>query len=364
MPNNKDHHFVPQFYLRNFGIGNSISLFNLLKNKHIPKAAISGQCQKSYLYTHDPQIEKNFSKAENEFARVINKIIQRGAPPKQWSEEHRSLMRFVIIQKERTPAAGRETQERMATIAEFVMKNHPPPPQVNPQTIKLSWINPILFTLQMMEKMAPTLMDLQMKILVNETNIEFIASDSPIAIVNQWTMGSPDDGGTALAHSGLQIFLPISPRYVILFYDGQIYNVGRQGSEQVKMVAVNDVNSINGLQLLTSESNLYGKVTQKDVSKLPLHWRQLKSHRFKTIRVVSEDGKDKDVYQFRPQPNVNLKLSFVRIVEKAKTVSPEMKKRMHRRLSTILQQKISKSTEFLLEKQLGPTYYRVVEEDG
>lgn len=362
MSKSKDHHFVPQFYLRNFGVGNSIPLFNLQKNKYVTEASIPGQCQKPYLYTRDPQIEKNFSKAEDEFAPIIMKVIQSGTPPEQWSEEHRSLMRFVIIQKERTPAAGRETQERMATIADFVMKNNPPPPQLDPRTVKLEWINPILFNIQMMEKMAPTLMDLSMKILVNETNTEFITSDSPIAIVNQWTMGTPDDGGTALAHSGLQIFLPISPRYVVLFYDGEIYNVGRQGSKQVKILSADEIYSINGLQLLTAENNLYGKVTEKEVSKLPLRWRKLKSKQFKTFRVVSEDGKDKDVYQFKPQPDINLKLSFVRIVGKMRNVSAEIKKRMHRRSAMMMHQKLSGSMEFDLEKQLGPSNYHVVEE--
>jgi len=362
MPNNKDHHFVPQFYLRNFGIGNSISLFNLPKSKYIQEASIRGQCQKPYLYTRNPQIEKNFSKAEGEFAPIVEKIIRSGTLPEQWSQEHHGLMSFVIIQKERTPAAGEETKARMKTIAEFVIKNHPPPPELDAEKIRLEWINPILFSIQMMEKMAPTLMDLSMKILVNETTTEFITSDSPIAIINQWTMGNPDDGGTALAHSGLQIFLPLSPRYVVLFYDGEIYNVGRQGSEKVKIITTNEIISINGLQLLTAESNLFGVVTPANVSKLPLRWRRLKSNRFKTVRVESEDGKEKDVYQFRPQPDIGLKLSFIRIVEKMKNVPTETKKRMHRRSSAMLQQKISKSTEFNLRKQLGPKYYRIIEE--
>src|ERR1051325_11171029 len=43
MANNKDQHFVPQFYLRNFGVGNSIGMFNIPHRRHFPRASIPGQ---------------------------------------------------------------------------------------------------------------------------------------------------------------------------------------------------------------------------------------------------------------------------------------------------------------------------------
>ena len=361
MPQKKDHHFVPQFYLRNFGSGNSIPLFNLNKNIYVPEASIPGQCQKPYLYTRDIRFEENFEKADTEFSKIIQKIIRTSSLPRSWSEEHHSLMRFVIVQKERTPAAGRETQERMITIGDFVMKNNPPPPDLDVRKVKLEWINPILFNMQMMEKMAPTLMDLSMKILINETNTEFITSDSPLAIINQWTMGSAEDGGTALACSGLQIFLPINPKLLILFYDRQIYNVGRQGSESVKIVRTDDVNSINGLQLLSAENNLYGKVREVDIAKLPLHWRKLKSVKFKTLRVVYLDG-EKDVYQYRPQPNTNLNLSFVRLVSEMKKVPLGVRRKYHRKLSSMIQQKISKANDINFDPGAIAKEYITLEE--
>jgi hypothetical protein len=53
MPDNKKHHYVPQFYLRNFGVGSSISLFDIQRRRHIPRATIPGQCQRAYLYGSD-----------------------------------------------------------------------------------------------------------------------------------------------------------------------------------------------------------------------------------------------------------------------------------------------------------------------
>ena len=46
MAENKNHHFVPQFYLRNFGNGGSIGLYNFSRAVHMPTASIKGQCQR------------------------------------------------------------------------------------------------------------------------------------------------------------------------------------------------------------------------------------------------------------------------------------------------------------------------------
>ncbi len=57
MPHNKDQHYVPQFYLRNFGVGDSIALFNLKRRVHVDCASIPGQCQRAYLYGKDGPVE-------------------------------------------------------------------------------------------------------------------------------------------------------------------------------------------------------------------------------------------------------------------------------------------------------------------
>src|SRR5665213_1801359 len=131
MPQNKSHHFVPQFYLRNFGVGNSVSLFNIPQMKQVPRAPISGQCQGDYLYTRDTRIEKNIGKIEHECAKVIAQVIQTGGLPRQLSKEHQKLMEFVLLQKNRTPAAGRATEESMQKSLEFEVRGNPPPPDLD-----------------------------------------------------------------------------------------------------------------------------------------------------------------------------------------------------------------------------------------
>ncbi len=340
MAQNKRHHFVPQFYLRNFGVGNSISAFNIPQMKHIPTAPVSGQCQGDYLYTRDIRTEQNISKIEHESAKVIEQIIRTGVLPRQLSKEHHKLMVFVLLQKTRTPAAGREVEESMQKSLEFEVRGNPPPPDLDPNNLKINWVNSMLFNIEANLPLAPALMDLSMKLLVNESGVEFITSDSPVAVVNQWCMGDPKDGSTALACAGIEIFLPISPRFTIFFYDKSIYNVGRQGSEAVVVKSPVDVRSINGLQLLTADTNLYGKIDQGEYLKLPGHWRGMKNDQWRMERLVSTDGKDQRINQYKPQPNIHLSLRFVRIVKAMKHIPAPVKRRTYRYPPSVVERKL------------------------
>ena len=64
MPQNKNHHFVPQFYLRRFGSDRFVAAFTLAGRRHVPRASIAGQCQRPYLYGKDPAVEAKLSAIE------------------------------------------------------------------------------------------------------------------------------------------------------------------------------------------------------------------------------------------------------------------------------------------------------------
>jgi hypothetical protein len=337
MPQNKSHHFVPQFYLRKFGVGNSVSLFNIEQMKPVPRAPISGQCQRDYLYGRDAKAEQKIGKLEDECARVMAQIIHAGVLPQRGSKEHRLLVEFALLQRSRTPAAGKATEESMQRALEFEVSGGPPPTDLDPDNIKINWKNSKLFNIEANVPIAPAMMDLAMKLLINESGVEFITSDSPVVVVNQWCMGDPKDYSTVMAASGIELFLPLSPQFAVLFYDKKIYNVGRPGSEVVLVKNPVDVRSINGLQLLTADTNLYGKIDLEEFKKLPGHWRGMKNDKLLIQRLVSTDGKYQKINQYKLQPDINLKLSFVRIVQAMKQIPTSVKRKMHRYPPVVLE---------------------------
>lgn len=69
-------------------------------------------------------------------------------------------------------------------------------------------------------------------------------------------------GNTGLGTKGLQIFLPLSPQYLLVFYDGVTYEIGKEEISKEKefivdVVDINDVRQMNDLQWLNSLENVY-----------------------------------------------------------------------------------------------------------
>ncbi len=84
MANNKNHHFVPQFYLRRFGSNGRVALYNLDSKRHIPQASIAGQCQRAHLYGRDQRVEsapERVNAFETRVLRILcsDRVLQRAA---------------------------------------------------------------------------------------------------------------------------------------------------------------------------------------------------------------------------------------------------------------------------------------------
>lgn len=84
--------------------------------------------------------------------------------------------------------------------------------------------------------------DLESGILINNSKIPFISSDSPVIFNNQIHL---DAGFTALFSRGLQIHCPISPNLYLLLYDPDFYSIDGN-----KIIPDVDINRLNALQLL------------------------------------------------------------------------------------------------------------------
>ena len=84
MPEKKRQHFVPQFYLRNFGSGpqrRRISLFNIPSAQYVPHASIKNQARKAWFYGQESLVEKALVNIEGSAAQVISGLIAGSALP-------------------------------------------------------------------------------------------------------------------------------------------------------------------------------------------------------------------------------------------------------------------------------------------
>jgi hypothetical protein len=184
---------------------------------------------------------------------------------------------------------------------------------------------------------APVLADLCMKVLVNKTDVEFITSDSPVVLFNQWCQEWQLGGNEGYASSGLQIFFPISNHHTIVFYDNMVY-VAKKGDQAIDITSLDDIQAINSLQLLSADENLYysGDLRTKEmIDKLPLHLHKPPEEAFTYQRSVAVDmkpGKRAELLVTNSRPNdLRLDLSFMKIQKPMKKIPLDKRARQYRK---------------------------------
>ncbi|MGX1691573.1 DUF4238 domain-containing protein [Brevundimonas naejangsanensis] len=96
--------------------------------------------------------------------------------------------------------------------------------------------------------------------LIDNTRFEaapFVTSDHPVSVHNRLFEGSGDLPVTGTGASGLQMWLPLSPRYGLMFYDEHAYRLGRPDSHIVRAVSPTHVAKLNALTWWGASENVY-----------------------------------------------------------------------------------------------------------
>jgi len=335
MATNRNHHFVPQFYLRNFGNGGSIDLYNLSRKAHVAGASIKGQCQRPYLYGRDPAVEKSLSNLEGAAAGAIADIIRTNTPPETGSAPYFHLVTFILFQWGRTPAAGAVMDAIATKMVRMLLKASPKVPDEmrdGIESLRVEYKSPITNSLKLAASMPHLLFDLELKVLVNTVAAEFITSDAPVVLFNQWCQGSSGMGTTGMASRGLQVFFPLSPRHVAVFYDPSVYRVGKRQARSVEVSAY-DVRGINRLQLIVAEDNLYhsgAPVTAAAIDRLPFEWRRRQAAAVKVHRAVEDDGKSHLLHLYQEPSDARLDISTIQMLKRAKAIPLKDRSSMYR----------------------------------
>jgi hypothetical protein len=101
-------------------------------------------------------------------------------------------------------------------------------------------------TVALTAKSLPFTIDLHYKLLLNESPIQFIFSDHPVVKYNQFMeRRNVALGCVGFASKGLELFLPISPNVMLIFYDADSYRVGRWNDANIIKVDAAEVDLLN-----------------------------------------------------------------------------------------------------------------------
>ena len=251
MANNKNQHFVPRCHLRPFTLdanGMAISLFNLERKKLISNAPVKNQCSKDYFYGTDERLENAIQLVESGYSQALRELIQDS---RSFSEGVMTVLRtFWLFQHLRTEAAA----SRAVQMAE--------------STRKLAGIPPGEYTLGIKEAVQMAckafvdsihdLDDLKFCIIKNKTDIPFITSDNPAVLSNKWRLenNKSPSGSFGVGAAGLLAILPLTPKLLLLGYDGDVYSVPHERGI-VEIRSDRDAIALNRHQFLQCVANVY-----------------------------------------------------------------------------------------------------------
>jgi len=282
MVHGKNQHFVPQFYFKKFSKdGRTICLFNLKNKKFIPNATIKGQCSKSYFYSKNTQIETEFSRLEGLGNKLISEVIKNKNLSCLNEEEKQNLKSHLLFPHGRTEYARQSEEETANALFDLLKPNFLKyakekglnMTQEEVDKIKIKSNSKTSLFVSMMSGILLT--DLDMVLLENKTQTDFIFSDNPVVFFNSFFNDIPQ-GTQGISSTGLQIYFPLNSKLALLIFDPCFYDMGKREVLQIRKD--HDIQRLNGLQILYCNENLYFENIKMQKSILLRH-NQLKSKR-------------------------------------------------------------------------------------
>ena len=258
MAEKKKQHYVPKFYLRNFSKDEkSLNLYNIANNKLIIGDSIRNQCSDKYFYGKDGKIENVFQNIESVSGELLKKMVAVNYLPRYKTVEHTILQLFIVTLYSRTKFKYDELNEIIDKIGKSILKMHPDVDLDLLDKVELKFDDPLQLPLLNSITNYHLAQDLSLALFINNTNISFITSDHPVVYYNKWTEDIKNFCGVGLASKGLLIFLPLSPKVLLLLYDSSIYIIGNKKDSVHILDNGGDIEEINLLQWLNSNDNIY-----------------------------------------------------------------------------------------------------------
>ena len=325
---NKNQHFVPQHYLRNFAADikrRQVAVFHIKSKHHVNGASLRSQCAHDHYYGKDDAIDSRLRELEGRAGPAIALVLKNSAPPAVGGKSHMDLLEFALIQRARTPAAAAVNEAMFAQM----MRHAPAMPEDPRDTARRR----LEFSLKMAGHGVRLLSDMVLKVLYNRTDVGFITSDAPVVFHNVLCADVAAQGTLGYSCSGLMILLPLSTRHMLLFYDSAVYRVGNYKDRVLHVTDPSVIAHLNAMQLNVALNALYyngANATAQSINEMPLSLHHPR-HELVTSVVAREVGGNSELVHFyeRP-PTVMLACDFVEVKDYYKRIPPLERARLVR----------------------------------
>jgi hypothetical protein len=272
VPRHKNHHIVPQHYLKGFSkdrddksikTGDKIICRYNIKEPVKPYAAIKKTCAGSYFYGTEhfygrkEDLEELLKSFEDNQAPVLDKLIIHQTVDCLTPEDRVYLYTFTMMQYARTESAREFAVEKEESVCREVYQkllDENGYEGVKAQVI----VDPVKAQFDMMKTYMMNSMairDLSRVLLINESTRHFITSDNPVVFYNYKMINNRCVNGSIC--SGLMIFCPLTENLLLLFIDKELYDLRKDTPTTIRIKKETDIDSINKLQLFNCYEEIY-----------------------------------------------------------------------------------------------------------
>lgn len=337
MANNKNQHYVPQLYFRLFSEDQKRICGYNLKNKKYFYGPFKKQCSRDYFYGKNPVFDNFFKKFETTSSNSLHKLIEEKKFSNFSVEELTNLYIYLLFQFQRTNNKKLEDE----TISKYAIQTYYEMYQTSflsrsnsmPPKDEFAHIRMILASF----RRAPLAFDLKKCLLINNTDIDFIFSDSPVVFHNTF-FNKYEFGSTGIHSNGLQIFMPLNNKLMLFLYDPNYYSLSSD-VEVLNIKQNHDVDSLNSLQVFNCEENLYFKSENQIEYVISLHDKyHSKLNGVKIIKNVDyyfDEDRNEDVRKvhiYKKNIPYDLKLTFMEnkavLIAVPGSRNPELRKKV------------------------------------
>lgn len=215
-------HFVPQFYLRNFG--DSIFFFDKKSGK-IRSATPRTVANKSNFYgpiiNGVQPLESAFSQIEGESNLAIKELIEKKNVFKITNSNFQNLCKFAALQYLRTEEIRIQIEESgNFAFREFFAASHP---NFDRELIERLYTTDALNmrvhlqTIRDYTKWASVILHMKFILIINKTSFPFWTSDNPVAIHN--SIDYSPYSGLGIVVEGIEMHIPINPKLSLIICD-------------------------------------------------------------------------------------------------------------------------------------------------
>lgn len=217
----KKHHFVPQFYLRNFG--NSLHGFDKTTRKIFETSPQNIAFEKDF---HGPAIdgehklETALSQLEGRCQSVISNLIKTENMETLTKNMKLDIAGFVALQYIRT----KETRERISDIMNAVINEVAKSLKIDDHSVKLNKNGQLGFHLNLFKDWplyASIISKMKFIVVKNKTKVPFWTSDNPVSMQNEHDQYP--FGNLGLVCKGIELQLPLTPTLALIICDPKLF---------------------------------------------------------------------------------------------------------------------------------------------